>query len=104
MPEVFTEENKKYYTNGINKDSATLSKDEVLKYRKLYVNKDYKSVYAVLCAEKGPDFMKETTFRKILTGDVRKNSIYNEIPVYKKTKKQWFLYDEPVSTILESEE
>lgn len=104
MPEVFTEENKKFYTSGIRQDSASLTPEEVLKYRKLYVDKDCKSVYAIMCEEKGKDFLKETTFKKILVGDVRDNSVYKNIPVYKKQKKQWFFQDEPVSTILESEE
>ena len=104
MPEVFTEENKQFYTSGITKETATLTPQEVLKYRKLYVDKDYKMVYAIMCSEKGENFLKENTFRKILTGDVRENSVYKNIPVYKKKKKQWFLKDEPVSTIPESGE
>lgn len=99
MPEVFTEENKSWYKKEQNKTTASLSLDEVLNYRKYYVNHTRDEVYNKMVEEKGPDLVKKNTFFKILTGDVRQNSIYNEIPVYKKMNKKWVLNGEPVSTI-----
>lgn len=89
MPEVFTEENKKYYISGIVKDKASLTLDEVLRYRKYYVDHTAKETYNLMCEEKGEQYLKESTFKKILIGDVRDNSIYREIPVYKKSTKEW---------------
>lgn len=103
MPEVFTEENKQYYICGQNKETALLTKREVLRYRKYYVNHTAKDTYNKMVSEKG-EVLKLSSFQKILIGDVRPNSVYKEIPIYKKTKKCWELNDEPVSTILESEE
>ena len=49
MPEVFTEENKKYYIyknrNGQNGASAKLNDEEVLLIRKRYVKESAKSIY-----------------------------------------------------------
>lgn len=36
MPEVFTEENKDYYTKKATSENKTLSNEEVLKYRQYY--------------------------------------------------------------------
>lgn len=103
MPEVFTPENKKYYVIDQSKETASLTKEEVLRYRRYYVTHSASETYELLVAEKGA-IIKLTTFKKILSGDVRTNSIYNDIPVYKKSKQRWELKGEPVSTILESEE
>lgn len=103
MPEVFTEENKNWYIKEQNKTTVKLTKDEVLKYRKYYVNHTHKETYQFFINEKGP-ILKSRTFDKILCGDVRNNSFYNEIPIYNKKLKKWFVNNEPVSTILESEE
>lgn len=103
MPEVFTKENKEWYTSGKDKLRATLTPEEVLKYRKLYVNLTGPEVYELLVKNKGPDFMKYNTFYKILLGDTRNNSIYQTVPIYRKKKKYWELNGEPVQTILESE-
>lgn len=101
MPEVYTEENKKYYISGQQKAKSSLSKEEVLSYRQYYVNHTREEVYQKILSEKG-DILKKATFFKILVGDVRDNSIYKEIPVYKKSKKCWELNNEAVSTIPES--
>ena len=49
MPEVFTEENKKYYiyknSNGQNGASAKFTDEEVLLIRKRYVKESAKSIY-----------------------------------------------------------
>ena len=103
MPEVFTEENKKYYILEQNKEKALLSKNEIIYYRKYYMTHTANEVYEKFVQDKG-DILKRATFKKILTGDVRKNSIYKEVPIYKKSKKIWELNGKPVSTILESEE
>ena len=103
MSEVFTDENKSYYIYGQNKETALLTKEEVLTYRKYYVNHTAKETYGKMVSEKG-EILKLRTFQKILMGDVRPNSIYKEVPVYKKSTKSWELNNEPVSTILESEE
>lgn len=102
MPEVYTEENKKYYTSGISKVEISLSLEDLLEYRKYYIDHTYKEVYQYYLNKiKDTDETKvtDTTFRKILTGDVRPNSIYLSVPLYKKSQKQWFLNGEPVSTI-----
>lgn len=103
MPEVYTAENKRYYISEQNKTKALLSKKEVLEYRKYYINHTRDEVYNKFLNEHG-NLLKKRTFEKILTGDVRENSIYKEVPIYKKSKKYWELNGEPVSTILESEE
>ena len=64
---------------------SSLTKEEVLKYRKYYMNHSMSETYQLLCSDKGTNFLKESTFKKIIIGDVRENSIYKEIPVYKKT-------------------
>lgn len=103
MPEVFTEENKQYYISEQNKTKALLTKEEVLYYRQYYVNHTMKEVYNKFLQDKG-EILKEKTFKSIITGDVRENSIYKEVPIYKKKKRVWELNDEPVSTISESGE
>lgn len=103
MPEVYTEENKKYYISNQNKKRALLTKEEILEYRKYYINHTGEEVYKKFLREKGK-ILKKSTFLKILIGDVRNNSIYKEIPVYKKNKKYWELNGVPVSTISESGE
>lgn len=102
MPEVFTEENKKYYTSEMNQKTALLTKKEVLKYRTYYINHTAKETFNYMVNEKG-NIMKETTFRKILMGDLKTNNAYKDIPIYKKSLNGWYLNNEPVSTSLESE-
>lgn len=89
MPEVFTAENKEYYRSGLSKQSASLTCDEVLKYREYYVNHSMSEVFKKMCEEKGDNFLKESTFSKIITGDVRDNSLYKTVPIYKKREKKW---------------
>jgi group I intron endonuclease len=103
MPEVFTLDNKQYYCSEQNKQNNILTKEEVLKYRQYYVNHNMKQTYQQLLLDKG-NICTFRTFDKIIIGDVKENSLYKEIPIYKKKKKQWELNNEPVSTILESEE
>lgn len=98
MPEVYTKENKQYYRSEQNKTKVLLTKEEVLEYRKYYMTHTLNEVYNKFIKDKGKIY-KRRTFEKILTGDVRENSIYNEVPVYKKMKKTWELKGEAVSTI-----
>jgi hypothetical protein len=103
MPEVFTEENKKYYTSEMNQKTALLTKKEVLKYRTYYISHTAKETFNYMVNEKG-NIMKEATFRKILTGDLKTNNAYKDIPIYKKSLNSWYLNNEPVSTIPEAGE
>lgn len=97
MPEVFTEENKQYYTSEQMKMRALLTKEEVMEYRKYYVNHTRNEVYDKFIIDKGP-VLKRRTFERILTGDVRDSSIYKEIPIYKKAQERWELNGQPVQT------
>lgn len=101
MPEVFTEENKAWYKGAQNKIKALLSKEQVLMYRQYYVNHTRNEVYAKYCVDcqTSSELLKPATFAKILVGDIRPESIYNTIPVYKKSIGRWELNGEPVSTI-----
>ena len=92
MPEVFTEENKKYYiyqnSNGSNGASSQFSDDEVIKIRKRYVNENAKEIYN--------DYKNRVsfqTFQAMLWGRSYKN-----LPIYKKKERKW-INIEPVSTI-----
>lgn len=98
MPEVFTEENKHYYISEQMKTRALLTKEEVLFYRQYYINHTRDEVYKKFLEDKGA-MLKQNIFQKILIGDVRKESIYNEVPVYKKSLKRWELNGEPVQTM-----
>lgn len=101
MPEVYTEENKKFYSSELVKTKALLTKAEVFRYRKYYRTHTRDEVYNLLISEKGPIY-KKRTFEKILMGDVRDTSIYKEVPIYKKSIGIWELNGEPVSTIPET--
>lgn len=100
MPEVYTEENKNWYKTqnsiGENGSSAVFTNEQVLNYRKKYENMTAKEIYE---NEKLQDKITYSSFQKILWGESYKN-----IPIYKKSKKQWYLNGEPVSTISESGE
>lgn len=101
MPEVFTVENKEYYTKnncvGENSPGAIFSNKEVLDMRKMYVTKSAREIFNELNLDKRTKF---STLNKILCG----NGYTKDVPVYKKKEKQWYLNGEPVSTILGSEE
>lgn len=88
MVEVFTEENKHYYISEQNKTKALLTKEDILKYRQYYVSHTHDEVYQLLIQEKGDIYKKKRTFQKILIGDVRDNSIYKDVPIYKKSQKK----------------
>lgn len=83
MPEVFTEENKKYfiYQNSLGSKSikAEFSDEEVLCIRTRYVNESAKAIY-----EDYKDRVKFQTFQAILWGRT-----YTDIPIYSKKQKKW---------------
>ena len=83
MPEVFTEENKNYYstqsTNGENSFNAKFLNEEVIQIRERYVNENAKSIY-----EDYKDRCSYNTLQQILWGRTYKN-----LPIYKKKEKKW---------------
>lgn len=84
------------------KTRASLTKEEVLKYRKYYIDHTRLEVYKKLLEDKGP-ILKQRTFEKILMGDVRDSSIYKEVPIYKKAQGYWELNGQPVQTSVGSD-
>ena len=83
MPEVFTEENKKYYiyenSRGDNSKFSTFTNDEIIAIRKRYVNESAKAIY-----EDFKDRVAFQSFQMILWG-----RYYDNLPIYKKKEKQW---------------
>lgn len=83
MPEVFTEENKKYYmtesTNGENSYYAKFSNEEVVQLRERYVTENAKDIY-----NDYKDRCSYNTLQQILWGRTYKN-----LPIYKKKEKKW---------------
>ena len=83
MPEVFTEENKKYYskesTNGEKSINAKFSNEEVIELRKRYVSENAKTIY-----EDYKNRCSYNTLQQILWGRTYKN-----LPIYKKKEKKW---------------
>jgi hypothetical protein len=83
MPEVFTQENKKYYiySNSIGEKgtSAKFTNEEIIEIRKRYVNESAKKIY-----EDYKDKVSFQSFQQILWG-----RYYSELPIYKKREKKW---------------
>lgn len=83
MPEVFTEENKKYYTSkatqGEESSNAKFSNEEIIQIRQRYVNESAKKIY-----EDYQDRVSFQSFQMILWG-----RYYKELPIYKKKEKKW---------------
>lgn len=83
MPEVFTEENKKYYTSqtakGEESASARFSNEEVIQIRQRYVNETANKIYLDY-----KDRVSYQSFQMILWG-----RYYKELPIYKKKEKKW---------------
>lgn len=83
MPEVFTDENKKYYiyNNSKNENSKTaiFSNKEVINFRKRYVNETAKDIYKDIS-----DKISFQGFQEILWG-----RRYSNLPIYKKKEKKW---------------
>ena len=85
MPEVFSEENKKYhkqkaqFKKGDEHPSAKLTDEEVIKIRKRYVNESASKIW-----EDYKDKYTLGSFKQILTG-VK----YSHLPIYKKQQRSW---------------
>jgi len=83
MPEVFTEENKKYYiydnSKGANSATAEFSEEEIIQMRTRYVNETAKQIY-----EDYKGRVAYQTLQEILWGRRYKN-----LPIYKKKEKKW---------------
>ena len=82
-PEVYTEDNKKYYmyeaTNGEKSEGACLTDEEVVKCRTRYMKETAKQIYE--------DYKEKITyqaFQAMLWGRSYKN-----LPIYSKKKKEW---------------
>ena len=82
-PEVYTEENKKYYmyhaTDGEDGVIAKLTNKEVLSCRKRYVNETAKEIY-----QDYKNRLSYQAFAQMLWGRT-----YKEVPIYKKKEKRW---------------
>ena len=83
MPEVLTEENKRYYskeaTNGEKSSNAKLTDEEVIKIRERYVSENAKTIY-----KDYEDRCSYNTVQQILWGRT-----YKHLPIYKKKEKKW---------------
>ena len=85
MPEVFSEENKKYhkqkaqFKKGDEHPTAKLTDEEVIKMRKRYVNESASKIW-----EDYKDKYTLGSFKQILTG-VK----YSHLPIYKKQQRSW---------------
>ena len=83
MPEVFTDENKKYYVYenscGGNSKTSVFSDEEVVLIRTRYMKESAKTIY-----EDYKDRISFNGFQEILWGRRYKN-----LPVYSKRKKEW---------------
>lgn len=81
--EVYTEENKKFYTkqstNGEKSSNAVFSNEEVLNLRKLYVDKSAKFLY-----NNYKDRISFDGFQKMLWGHT-----YKDVDLYLKKKRRW---------------
>lgn len=82
MPEVYTLDNKKFYATGENCiNNQIYTNEEIIEFRKQYVNKTAKEIYEALEAP----LMTFQSFQKMLNGTSFKN-----LPYYSKTYKKWF--------------
>ena len=83
MPEVYTEENKKYYmrqaTNGEKSSKAILTNEEVIALRKRYVNETARQIYPSVQGK-----IEYQTLQHILCGHS-----YSNLPIYLKKEKKW---------------
>lgn len=83
MPEVFTDENKKYYvyenSRGSNSKTSAFSDEDIILIRTRYIEESAKVIY-----EDYKDRISFSGFQEILWGRRYKN-----LPVYSKRKKEW---------------
>lgn len=82
-PEVYTEENKRYYmyeaTNGQKSNNAILTDEEVMNCRERYVTETAKEIY-----KDYQNRISYQTLQQILWGRT-----YKHLPVYKKKTREW---------------
>lgn len=83
MPEVLTEDNKRYYskeaTNGEKSFNAKLTDKEVINIRERYVSENARSIY-----KDYENRCSYNTLQQILWGRT-----YKHLPIYKKKEKKW---------------
>lgn len=83
MPEVLTEDNKRYYskeaTNGEKSFNAKLTDKEVINIRERYVSENAKAIY-----KDYENRCSYNTLQQILWGRT-----YKHLPIYKKKEKKW---------------
>ena len=80
--DVYTEENRQYYKNGCfcNNQHNTFTDDEVIEFRKRYVNESAVEIYNSLPENK----CTVESFKQILFG-----RFYSHLPIYDKRQKKW---------------
>lgn len=82
-PEVYTEENKRYYmyeaTNGEKSVNANLTDNDVIQCRNRYVSESAKEIY-----QDYKDKITYQAFQAMLWGRT-----YKHLPIYSKKKKEW---------------
>lgn len=82
-PEVYTEENKRYYkyeaTNGEKSVNANLADNDVIQCRNRYVSESAKEIY-----QDYKDKITYQAFQAMLWGRT-----YKHLPIYSKKKKEW---------------
>lgn len=83
MPEVLTEDNKRYYskeaTNGEKSFNAKLTDKEVINIRERYVSENARAIY-----KDYENRCSYNTLQQILWGRT-----YKHLPIYKKKEKKW---------------
>lgn len=84
--DVYTDENKEYYKNLLNEssykssyNSVKFTDEEVMYFRKRYVNETAEQIYNSISTE-----CKFNTFKCLLTGQS-----YKHLPIYDKKNKMW---------------
>lgn len=80
LPGEEPEKNKNRVKTNLGKTTSNkYSDEEVISFRKQYINQDYKTIY-----EKTDKRISQESFQKMLSGRT-----YTHLPVYSKTKQKW---------------
>ena len=81
--DVYTEENKEYYKSNIQKNTNKIrthyTDEEIMNFRKRYINETAEEIYKSIGATCGLN-----TFKGIVSGQS-----YKHLPIYCKKKKEW---------------
>lgn len=94
MPEVYTEENKKYYSTGAGCiNTNQYSDEEVMEFRRQYVTKTAHEIYDTLEEIK----LTYPSFQKMLNGQT-----YKHLPYYSKKLKGWYDQNNPAPKVSEN--